>query len=297
MSVVPVSTMDGELAAAAEQGRVSGLAAGGQRDLRAVAAAYPELFPANPFDPAVFGTIALATAFGAPWCTREQLRAANLTALWVFAADWRIDYLARTADDVDGVVERCLSTADGAAPDAGDDLSRLLADIRDELAAAPAFAAHRPAWREELRRMLAAMRREWAWKSARTLPDLDTYLDNADNFGSSWVNVSHWLVAGEPGALDRLPALTAAGREVQRVLRLVNDLATYDRDVGWGDLNALMLGADRDEVTRLVGKLARQAVGTAAALAEHCPQEAAYLARQVGFSTGFYRVTDFWGEL
>ncbi|GAA2359214.1 terpene synthase family protein [Dactylosporangium salmoneum] len=293
----PTTELGNELAAAAEQGRICGLAASGQRDLNAAAAAYPELFPANPFDPAVFGTVALATAFGAPWCTREQLRIANLTALWVFAVDWRVDYLARTGADVDRVVERCLSAADGGEPEDDDALSRMLAAVRDELAAAPAFAAHRPVWREELRRMLAAMRREWEWKSTGARPDLAQYLDNADNFGSSWVNVSHWLSGGEPDALAELPRLIAAGREVQQVLRLVNDLATYRRDVEWGDLNALLLGADHDEVTRQIGKLARQALGSAEALAGSCPREAVYLSRQIGFSTGFYRLTDFWGAL
>jgi hypothetical protein len=285
-----------ELERTLEHGRICGLAAGGQRDLQATAAAHPRLFPPKPFDATVFSTVAMATAFGAPWCTREQLRVANLTALWVFAADWRIDYLARSAAEVETVVAGCLSVVDGAAP--GDDpLLGLLAELRDELAAAPAFAAHRPAWREELRRMLRAMQREWVWKSARTRPSFEEYLDNADNFGSSWVNVSHWIALGEPATLAGLGELTAAGRGVQRVLRLVNDLATHQRDVGWGDLNALMLGVDRDELTRRIAALARQSLAVARELPPSCRRESVYLARQIGFSSGFYQVSDFWGGL
>ncbi|WP_432826756.1 terpene synthase family protein [Dactylosporangium sp. CA-092794] len=289
--------LGGELAATIEHGRICGLAAGGQRDLQAAADAHPQLFPPRPFDATVFSTVAMATAFGAPWCTREQLRIANLTALWVFAADWRVDYLAERPGDVEAVVEGCLRVADGETPAEGDELGRMLAEVRDELAAAPAFAAHRPAWREELRRMLAAMRREWQWKHSRTLPAFPEYLENADNFGSSWVNVSHWIGLGEPGTLDNLAALTGVGRTVQRVLRLVNDLATYRRDVGWGDLNALMLGLDRDELTRHIGELVRQGLAEAGQLSARCPQEAVYLTRQIGFSSGFYRVSDFWGGL
>src|SRR4051812_14211031 len=209
-----------------------GLAAGGQRDLQAAAAAYPALFPDHPFDPTVFSMVASATAFGAPWCTREQLRIANLTALWVFAVDWRIDYLARTPGDVATVVANCLATADGDGPDETDALCRFLAGIRDALSAGPAFAEHRPVWREELRRMLHAMQREWVWKSQRSAdqgPSFEEYLDNADNFGSSFVNVSHWIFLGDPAALGHLAELMTVGREVQRVLRLVNDLATYGR--------------------------------------------------------------------
>jgi len=289
-----------ELAAATESGRICGLAAGGQRDLQAAAAAHHELFPDNPFDPTVFSMVASATAFGAPWCTREQLRIANLTALWVFAVDWRIDYLARTPGDVAAVVANCLATAEGEEAGGADALYRFLAGIRDELAAAPAFAGHWPAWREELRRMLHAMQREWGWKSQQSVqpgPSFEEYLDNADNFGSSFVNVSHWLFLGDPTALDHLAELTAVGRTVQRVLRLANDLATYDRDVGWGDLNALMLGVDRAEVIRHIGKLVRECQEALRPLERTSPQEAAYLIRQIGFSSGFYRVTDFWGEL
>lgn len=289
--------LSSELAATIERGRICGLAAGGQRDLQAAADAHPELFPQRPFDAAVFSTVAMATAFGAPWCTREQLRIANLTALWVFAVDWRIDYLARSSGDVEAVVAGCLSVVDGDPPGQRDALGRMLAEIRDELAAAPAFTAHRAAWRDELRRMLLAMQREWVWKSARTRPSLAQYLDNADNFGSSWVNVSHWIGLGDPVTLANLADLTAAGREVQRVLRLVNDLATYRRDVGWDDLNALMLGVDRDEVTRRIATLVRQGLASAQALSGRCPQESVYLARQIGFSSGFYQLSDFWGGL
>ena len=28
-----------------------------------------------------------------------------------------------------------------------------------------------------------------------------------------------------------------------------------------------------------------------------CPREVAYLLRQIGFASGFYQVTDFWGSL
>jgi hypothetical protein len=286
-----------EVAAASELGRVAGLAAGGQRDLQAAAAAHPELFPARPFDPAVFGTVAMATAFGAPWCTREQLRIANLTALWVFAADWRIDYLARSPGHVEVIVERCMSIVDGHPAGSDDPLGLMLAAVRDELALAPAFAAHRPAWRAELHRMLRAMQREWAWKSARTLPSFEQYLGNADNFGSTWVNVSHWIGLGDPDTLAGLTGLTTASRAVQQVLRLVNDLATYRRDVSWGDLNALMLGVGEDELRRTIGTLVRQSLAGARALRAYHPQESLYLARQIGFSSGFYRVSDFWGEL
>jgi hypothetical protein len=81
-----------ELLDATEQGRICGLAVQGQRDLQARAAAHPELFPAEPFDAMLFGNISLAIAFGAPWCTAEQLRVTNRTVLWGWL-DWLVDHV------------------------------------------------------------------------------------------------------------------------------------------------------------------------------------------------------------
>ncbi|HEY0699201.1 MAG TPA: terpene synthase family protein [Micromonospora sp.] len=292
-----------ELSVASEQGRICALAARGQRDLRERADAHRGLFPAKPFDPALFSTVSLATAFGAPWCTAEQLRMSNRAALWVFGADWQVDYLAVEPAQVERMVQGCLAVADGATPAADDQLGWFLAEIRDELATAAGVGTLWPAWRTELRRMLTAMSREWAWKTAHrragavALPTLDDYLDNADNFGSSWVNVSHWIYTAEPAELDELPRLTVAGRAVQRVLRLVNDLATYDRDVSWGDLNALMLVGDRSELVERIGTQVAEARELFEPLRGNCPRQVAYLSRQIGFSSGFYQLTDFWGGL
>lgn len=300
----PVPLSDSQvLLSAADHGRICATAAAGQRDLMARAAAYPDLFPRRPFDPAVFGTISLATAFGAPWYAAEQLRVANRAALWVFAVDWLIDHQAREQTEVDAIVDRCLAVADELSPATDDQLGRFLAEIVTDLATAPAFSERHHLWRAELDRMLAAMAREWRWKTARAssagrvTPTFDEYLANADNFGSSFVNLSHWLRIGDGGCMANLTELTTASRAVQRVLRLVNDLATHRRDLLWGDLNAMMLTTDRDVVDKQVALLVEHCRQLLRPLETRCPAEAAYLSRQIGFSTGFYQVTDFWGSL
>jgi hypothetical protein len=299
----PVSG-DDEILATAEYGRICALAGKVQRDLQERAVVHRDLFAANPFDPALFSTVSLAMAFSAPWCTAGQLRVANRAVLWGFAADWQIDYLAKSSAEVDAIVTGCLSVADGAAPSADNPLGRFLAELRDELATVPAFEALRPIWRDELARMLAGMAREWDWRAARAAdpggqagPTFDEYLSNADNLGASFVNVSHWVFTGGPEALDHLTALTVASAEAQRVLRLVNDLATYERDLEWGDLNALMLVADRAELTRQIAVLVDRCRELLRPLESSCPPETSYLTRQLGFATGFYRTADFWGSL
>ncbi|MEU9510645.1 terpene synthase family protein [Micromonospora sp. NPDC048170] len=287
-----------ELRDAQEQGRICGLAVRGQRDLQASAAAHPELFPADPFDTMLFANVSLAIAFGAPWCTAEQLRAANRTVLWGFALDWLIDHRARSRDEVDGLVTRCLAVADGEPPAADDHLGAYLAALQGELTTSPAFAAHRPLWRDRVAATVRAMAREWEWKTGScrmSLPSLDEYLDNADNHACTIVNVAHWLYTGDEATLARLDELVMVSDQVQRALRLVNDLGTYERDLRWGDLNALLLVDDRAEVEQRLAELVDTCRRMLVPLRSTCPREADYLARQIGFSSGFYQLADFWG--
>lgn len=291
-----------ELLAALRAGSACAAAVEAQRGLRDCVAGYPDLFAGRPFDATLYHAISLANSFGAPWETADRLRIANRTALWIFAADWLIDYTAKTRDEVDELVAGCLAVADGDPP--ATSLTRFLADLRDEVVAASALPEPHPIWREELEAMLRAMATEWEWKSAgltgdgRSLPTLDEYLANASNFGSTFVNVSHWVVTSGPGVLDFIEELRTASDRVQCVLRLLNDLATYDRDVAWGDLNSLMLeGVGRAEVTERITGLVAESRALLEPLRAVCPQESRYLERQIGYSMGFYGAADYWGEL
>ncbi|WUI00149.1 hypothetical protein OHR68_42880 [Spirillospora sp. NBC_00431] len=291
---------------AAEHGRICALAVGCERDLRACAEAHPDLFSGAPFDSALFTAVSMANAFGSPDAGRERLEVANRTSLWIFALDWLIDYRARSRPEVEQILDWCRTAAvTPSAPDAaagGPPLARLLGEIRDRLAVAPAFAAYRDVWLGELHRMLDAMALEWEWKTAgkangQLTPSFEQYLGNADNFGSTFVNVSHWLSGSSAAALARLDELLEVSREVQRVLRLLNDLATYERDVTWGDLNALLLDVDRATVQERIGELVDRCETLLDPLRDDCPDETVYLGRQIGYSMGFYGAADYWGRL
>ncbi|MEK8110093.1 terpene synthase family protein [Micromonospora sp. M12] len=154
-----------------------------------------------------------------------------------FAVDWLVDHEARTRAEIDGLTARCLAVAEGGKPADDDSLGRFLAELRDELAAVPAYEIHGAVWRDELRTVLDAMAREWDWKqtaSGEALPTLDEYLANAANLACTVVNVVHWLNSDDPATLAHLDALVAASDQVQRIIRLVNDLASYERDKRWG---------------------------------------------------------------
>ncbi|MDQ7905580.1 terpene synthase family protein [Phytohabitans sp. ZYX-F-186] len=288
---------------AVDSGRVSAVAGQAQRDLQAYAARYPALFPSNPFDPALYSTVALANAFCGPWFSADELRVANRATLWAFALDWQIDYLARSHAQVAEIVRRCLAVVDGTPAEEDDLLGQLLADILSTISAAPAYPALRPAWRLEFQRMVEAMAREWEWQASReagdtaALPTFEDYLDNADNICFSFVFLSHWVSTSGPPPVARAGEVLAAGRKVQEVIRLLNDLGTYDRDVTWGDLNPMMLGVTRDGVTERIGVLVAEALALLRPLHAEQPELAAFLERYIGFNKGFYGLTDYWGDL
>lgn len=288
---------------AALSGAVCAAAGMGQRDLQDCATTYGGPFVSRPFDPALFSTVALANSFCAPWLTADQLRIANRASLWAFGVDWAIDYVATTREEVDEVVSRCMAVVHGGPPAADDPLTRFLADIRDDLAAAPAFAVLGPIWRAEFQLMLDAMAREWTWQAARAagdetaLPDFEDYLANADNICFSFVFVSHWIVNSTPPPLSKVEELRAAGREVQVVIRLLNDLGTYHRDLSWGDLNPLMLGVTQEQVAQRIAGLTERCERLLEPLNQTHPDLAVFLNRYIQFNAGFYRIGDYWGKL
>ncbi|WP_248959563.1 terpene synthase family protein [Sphaerisporangium perillae] len=282
---------------ATRAGTISAVAGQSQRHMQEWLAEYPGLFSAEPFDAALSSTLSLAMAFSGPWFGAAQLRMANKACLWAFGLDWLVDYVATSAREVDDIARRCLAVADGADPVPGDDLTRFLSDMREELTAAPAFATLGPVWRAELARMLEGMRREREWRDSDVTPSFEEYLENADNLGFSFAFTSHLIHTGGLASTWDLPRVWEASRAVQRVVRLLNDLGTYERDVKWGDLNALMLGVTREEVDRHIAGLARHSRELIAPLRAAHPHVAGYLERQMDFCAGFYRLADYWGSL
>jgi hypothetical protein len=291
---------------AALAGRICGVVARSVRDLQRYLSTYPDLFRGEGFEASLLMAVAQANAFSAPDLDAGRLRMLNRTTLWSFALDWQVDRVATVRSELDRLTERCLAVADGGIPDPGDPLGLFLASLRDDLAdagrsrgaeaGAVDVEALRPVWRDELRRMLHAMTVEWDWRAGDTAPTVEQYLANADNLGSCFVNLSHWMTTAEPGAAACVSEVLAAARASQRVLRVVNDLGTYERDRVTGDLNILLLpgGADRAraDLTHLIDDHQRRL----RALTRTQGRFAAFLDRQVEFCRGFYPTADFWGE-
>ncbi|GAA3261894.1 terpene synthase family protein [Nonomuraea helvata] len=280
---------DHEVDEAFELGRTCALAAECGRDLRRCAQMYSGLFPATAFSADDYSALTLSTAFSAPWATAARLKVANRAALWVLAVDRLVDHTATTREQVNRLAGECLSVADGAVPRSA--VTRFLADLRDELATVKGFDDLRRLWRDQLARMLAGMARAWVWRDTRTVLTLDGYLDNADSRGSCFVDVSHWIYTADDWAKAHLEELRAVSRQVQRYLHLLGDVASYRKDMSWGDLNVLALGVSRAEVTEAMAELAREAAALIEPVRARSPRTAVYLRGRLGFNAGFFGIS------
>lgn len=282
-----------ELSEASELGRTCALAAECGRDLRRCAEMYGELFPVAAFEAELYTGLCLSRAFSSPWATADRLKVANRATLWVLGVGRLVEHTATTETEVAELVQACLAVADGGSP--RDAATRFLADLRDELDTVGEFGLLRAHWRDQLARMLAAMARAWGWRDTGAVPTFSRYLDNSDSCGSSFVDLSHWIYAGDLWARRHLGELRPVSAHVQRYLHLLGDLASYRRDVSWGDLNVLMLGVSHGEVTERMAGLAREAAELIGPLREVSPLTAAYLRRQIGFNTGFHGISGLYG--
>ncbi|MGW4960912.1 terpene synthase family protein [Nonomuraea sp. NPDC004186] len=280
---------DDELDEAFELGRTCALAAECGRDLRRCAQMYSGLFPVAAFGAEFYAALTLSTAFSAPWASAEHLKVANRAALWVLAVDRLVDHTATTREQVDRLIRECLSVADGAVPRSA--ATRFLADLRDELGTVKEFDDLRWIWRDQLAETLTGMGRAWVWRDTRAVLTLERFLDNADSRGSCFVDVSHWIYTADDWARTHLDDLRAVSRQVQRYLHLLGDVASYRRDMSWGDLNVLALGVSRAEVTGAMAALAREAAGLIEPVRAGSPRTAAYLRRQIGFNAGFVGIS------
>lgn len=267
-------------------GRTCALAVAGGRDLARVAARYESLFPDKSFDAGVYGSLAMAGAFGSPSSTPDELRVINRASLLLFAVDRLIDEEAGTREQVAAVAAGCLTERPEDSP-----LAAFVADLRAELGAPAALEA---AWQDQLGRLLRAMAQEWEWSRGEGEPDIEAYLANADSCGALFVAVSHWIRTGAVTSPDDLLRLRPAGEAVQRYLRLLNDVATRRRESRSGDVNIFTLGWELDDVNDRMTELAGQAAGLIEPLRAAYPGAAEYLTWQVHYSAGFYGVSDFW---
>jgi hypothetical protein len=270
-----------------------------EQDLVDDARRYPGLFPDKPFA-TVYGEIAKTMVFSAPWCAPSDLAITCRTILWIFALDWLVDHVAESRREVSELTADCLAVCAGRPP--GSSLSRMLFDIRQDLRAEPMFARLGGVWDEELTTMLGAMSNEWDWKRSfkeaapsAVRPTLEEYLANSANFGCTFTNVTYWISSGDPQAADRISELRSTSGIAQRALRLVNDLASSEREKAWGDINVFALGLGRAQVVEQIAQVRQAFEDALLSLEGSSPLQADFLRRQLEYSVTYYSDgADYW---
>ena len=227
-----------------EAGAICARAGRSQRDMREWAETYPGLFSAKPFDAALYSTLSLAMAFGGPWFDAEQLRMANKVSLWAFGLDWLVDYVATSPAEVEEIARRCLDVA--AAPRRSPATTSPACSPTSATSSPP-----RPRSPSSGRSGATSWSACWAGCS-RSGAGRPTRSRRPSRSISPTPTTSASPSSSPPtGSMSRAPArsrtstrVREAAWAVQRVIRLLNDLGTYERDVAWGDLNVLLLGVD-----------------------------------------------------
>ena len=211
---------------------------------------------AAPFDPALLSSVATAIAFIAPWHTAAELRITNRAVLWVFAADWQVDYLARSVRRRPAGGEATASRWPTArAPTGGDTWPGCWPTCATNWPPCPRSPGCVRSGATSWRRMLAAVAREWDWKNLPTDPTTGraAHLDRVPGQRGQLRLLLRQRHALDPTGDEKTLAQfdRPAGRRTRRAAGAAagqRPRHATKRDAEWGDLNALSLVDDPAQV-------------------------------------------------
>ncbi len=232
-----------------ERERIFALTALVTEDLTAWAKPHGVLAPLR------FPAIAISMAAAAPWLAPAQLAAMARIPAWIYAIDDAFDRGVFPPEERAWRVRRYAALAHGAALGAeavapADPYRAPLADVTATLRACPLWPRLGAVWGEACRRMLHGMAFECdtagSLRAGAPPPALHTYLRHGrHSIGVPLFLAGAWLLEGDARCADRLPALQALAVAAGEAVRLANDLRTHDKERDEGNLNALMLLAQR----------------------------------------------------
>ena len=229
----------------AEQVRIFDLSARTSQTLHRWAARYPLIRRVRVWP------LSLSVAAGAPYASVEALISTARLSLWVFTLDDLFDEervpqaeLSRRADRY-----RSLAHCEMAVP-GGDSLAAALCEIRDDLATYPLFQALGHEWASSLCGTIDGMQAEYQWRLGyRKGADVDATLPSYHEY----VKVGRYSIGGPPhiwaavittddaSTPRHLDHLRAMEEIASTCIRLANDLQSYQKEVGEGKINALVI--------------------------------------------------------
>lgn len=191
----------------------------------------------------------LTLAATAPFLDAASLLPPARLMFWIFAVDDLFDEGGQPAILLPRF-ERCLALLndpeDTATP--GDPLLEVMRDARDSLARYPLFATLRPHLVLALRDMVRCMHHESDWSTAyrdsprHPMPSFSEYLENGlPTTGSLPLYLAVFSMMGDASIPSHLPRLLKMNREAATSIRCANELRGYEREVGEGKLNGLII--------------------------------------------------------
>lgn len=294
---VPVTPSHSRFPSAAECAPIAVLALAVLTDLRRWASTHP-VVAAVPLE-----AMAITAATVSPWRDARQLRPAARMYAWTYALDDHVEQNITALDDLDDLFRRCDAVVHGGEPDDSQPLLAALSEWQADACGQPLYPRLVGLWTEKFTAALAGMRYDWIAGRSRLLgqgpSDLQEYLRHSDSI-LVWITyLPRWFTDEPGGPLTHLDVLTSAMDDIQVVVRLANDLATFSWErTQPGQNNILMYGTTPDWVR---GELTRRAEAARRQLAPLVADDfrpAHEMIRLLDWAVGFYDLADFrgWGS-
>ena len=226
-----------------EQRRISMLAGEAAEFLSAWSGGFSTVRPARIIP------ICLTVAAAAPFADVQMVIDTARVSVWIFA----IDDLFDEADVSQAQLSDCARLfkailRDQPADIWDDELAQMLMLVKKGLAKYPLYGRLGQQWEEALIGTIEAMLQENQWRldyqqyGEKTLPDCELYLETGrKSVGGPphmWAAI---LTAGDETAISHVNKLSQMVNHSSSVVRLANDLQTYERELVEGKLNSLLI--------------------------------------------------------
>ncbi len=243
--------------------------------------------------------MAISAATIAPWRSVTQLRAVARMYVWTYALDDHVEAIT-SLPELDDLFTRCLDVVRTNQSDTSHPILTALSSCQQDLNAQPLYPKLAELWAAKFASDLQAVRYDWRVSRGEIdRTDFQDYLDHASSV-TLWMNhFPLWATSEDSALLDQLDPLATALDDLTIVVRLANDLATFDRESRTGDNNALMYpGVTQDQVRAELAHRANDATRRLSIMVDDGFAPAIELIRLLEWSTVFYSCGDFrgWGS-
>jgi hypothetical protein len=196
-------------------------------------------------------SVALLTTLVAPRLSPLDVLVTAKLAFWIFGIDDIADERTVSLAQLEEKARQWCSIAEAGPGDQigeVDELATILLEIREELSRLPLFEALQGYWALEVRRFVEAMIWEYRWGIEYTthgpdaLPTLEDYLDQGVHSISiplwAWM---FWAVMDDPSVCGCLRSLEQAAEHAAAAVRLYNDLRSFEKELGEGNINSVLI--------------------------------------------------------